>query len=93
MSGARAAEASEALPLGLTSMMAWLGRVPRRAAGGRVMYRTVVFFSFRGAATVATSCDVSKGQGRSRGHIAPETLWGPFTLRRLTRTFLVGRLL
>ena len=53
MSGARAAEASEAL--GLTSMMAWLGQVPRRAAGGRVMYRTVVFFSFRDAATVATS--------------------------------------
>ena len=42
MSGARAAKASEAL--GLTSMMAWLGQVPRRAAGGRAMYRTVVFF-------------------------------------------------
>ena len=53
MSGARAAEASEAL--GLTRMMAWLGRVPRRAAGERAMYRTVVFFSFREAATVATS--------------------------------------
>ena len=53
MSGAGAAKASEAL--GLTSMMAWLGRVPRRAAGGRVMYRTVVFFSFREAATFATS--------------------------------------
>ena len=53
MSGARAAEASEAL--GLTSMIAWLGRVPRRAAGERAMYRTVVFFSDRVTATVATS--------------------------------------
>jgi hypothetical protein len=42
MSGARAAEASEAL--GLTSMMAWLGRVPRRAAGGRGMCRDVCSF-------------------------------------------------
>ena len=53
MSGARAAEASEAL--GLTSMMAWLGRVPRRAAGGPAMYRTRVYFSFRVRATVTTS--------------------------------------
>ena len=42
MSGARAAKASEAL--GLTSMMAWLGRVPRRAAGGRGMCRDVCSF-------------------------------------------------
>ena len=53
MSGARAAEASEAL--GLTRMMAWLGRVPRSAAGERAMYRTMVFFSDRVTATVATS--------------------------------------
>ena len=53
MSGARAAEAFKAL--GLTRMLAWLGRVPRRAAGERAMYRTVVFFSFRVRATVATS--------------------------------------
>ena len=35
MSGAGAAMASEAL--GLTSMMAWLGRVPRMAVGRRGM--------------------------------------------------------
>ena len=42
MSGARAAEVSEAL--GLTSMMAWLGRGPRWAAGGRGMCRDVCSF-------------------------------------------------
>ena len=42
MSGARAAEASEAL--GLTSVMAWLGRVPRWAAGGRGMCWDVCSF-------------------------------------------------
>ena len=53
MSGARAAEASEAL--GLTRMMAWLGRVPRVAAGGPAMYRTCVFFVSWESCVFATS--------------------------------------
>ena len=43
--GTSAALASEALDL--TSTLAWLGRVPRVAAGGRAMYRTCMFFSDR----------------------------------------------